>query len=96
MHMGGRLGTHPNKEINTSELKYVSIEFWKELKTPWIESISNNKELKRQPEKGALGKSEYPTPHFWEVYFISARTQLRWMMQMTHYHRFCCSVLVPK
>lgn len=46
MHVGGRLGTHPDKEKKTSELKYVSIEFWKELKTPWIESISNNKELK--------------------------------------------------
>lgn len=74
MHVGGRLGTHPDKEKKTSELKYVSIEFWKELKTPWIESISNNKELKWQPEKGALGKSEYPIPHFWELYFISTRT----------------------
>lgn len=74
MHVGGRLDTHPGKEKKTPELKYASKEFWKELKTPWIDSVSNNKELRWQPERGALGKSEYPTSHFWEVYFISSRT----------------------
>lgn len=44
--MGGRLDTHPDKEKKTPESKYASEEFWKELKTPWIESISNNKELR--------------------------------------------------
>lgn len=55
-------------------MKYASKEFWKELKTPWIESISNNEELRSYPEKGALGKSKYPTSGFWEAYFISIRT----------------------
>lgn len=76
MHVGGRLDIHTDNKNRLSRVKITNAfkEFWKELKTAGSESISNYEQLGWQPQKGAMGKTDYPTSGFWEVYFISIRT----------------------
>lgn len=78
------------KKKKIPELKYASKEFWKELKTSWIESISNNKELRWQPEKEALGKSEFLRSIFYQNQDYSLAGWCKWLSQVL------LRVFVPK